>query len=63
MLLNLPTGDRCPNCGSTSQTRKQEEKRSADTLIEFFNCGCGCTFKKIYKVQSIESNIRVKKER
>jgi hypothetical protein len=58
----MKTGDRCVNCGSTAQTEKIKEIRQDGMLVEFFECSCGCKFKKIYLLQKQENLISIKKE-
>lgn len=47
---------RCPNCGSTSQTKTDYIPNSTRTSItERITCGCGCVTLAIYKLSKEET--------
>lgn len=45
--------DKCLNCGSTAQFKKVGVIETPKTIIETFECGCGCRVKRYLKIEKI----------
>ena len=46
---------KCPNCGSTAQPHLQSKPiiKDDNTIVQKFECGCGCSFSAVYKLTEI----------
>lgn len=45
--------EKCLNCGSTAQIKKVDTIETPQTIIEIYECGCGCRIKQYLKVEKI----------
>jgi hypothetical protein len=43
--------EKCLNCGSTAQMKKVGELNGVKTIIETYECGCGCRVKRYLTVE------------
>lgn len=50
---------KCPNCGSTAQPRKIDQRECALTKIEKYKCGCGCNFSAVWELKQIHNGKKV----
>lgn len=47
---------KCPNCGSTAQPHKVDQRECGLTRLEKYKCGCGCEFTAHYELKEVHIN-------